>query len=79
VIEYDGDLDPDKPTMREWVDMVRQFDPVGLTMSPAEAIAAERDRLPAGVEGRLIGPPRRGDFIVGDPEELVSRDWSGEW
>jgi len=35
-----------RPTMREWVAEVRRFDPVELTMSPAEAIAAERDRRP---------------------------------
>lgn len=35
-----------RPTMREWVEMVRQFDPVELSMSPAEAIRAERDRRP---------------------------------
>jgi len=35
-----------RPTMREWVDEVRGFDPVELSMSPAEAIAAERERRP---------------------------------
>jgi len=23
--------------------------------------------------------PRRPDYLKGDPEELVHRDWSGEW
>ena len=35
-----------RPTMREWVEEVRGFDPVELSMSPAEAIAAERERRP---------------------------------
>jgi len=35
-----------RPTMREWLAEVERFDPVELTMSPAEAIAAERDRRP---------------------------------
>jgi plasmid stability protein len=35
-----------RPTMREWLAMVDSFDPVELTMSPAEAIAAERERRP---------------------------------
>lgn len=35
-----------RPTMQEWLAEVREFDPVELTMSPAEAIAAERDRRP---------------------------------
>lgn len=28
---------------------------------------------------RLDRLPRRSDFIVGDPEDLVSFDWSSEW
>lgn len=35
-----------RPTMREWIAEVRRFEPVELSMSPAEAIRAERDRLP---------------------------------
>lgn len=31
----------------------------------------------AGV--RLDRLPRRADFIAGDPADLVSLDWSGEW
>ena len=41
-----------------------------------------------GVILRVVGPmrtswldrlPRRDDVIVGDPEDLVDTDWSGEW
>lgn len=28
---------------------------------------------------RLDRLPRRDDFIAGDPADLVSLDWSGEW
>lgn len=31
---------------------------------------------PVSKTGRLT---HRHDYIVGDPEELVSLDWSGEW
>ena len=29
--------------------------------------------------GRLAALPRRTETIVGDPDELVHVDWSGEW
>jgi len=35
--------------------------------------------LPKEAGPRLERLPRRQDFIAGDPADLVSLDWSGEW
>jgi len=34
---------------------------------------------PKEAGSRLARLPRRQDFISGDPDDLVSFDWSGEW
>jgi hypothetical protein len=34
---------------------------------------------PKDAGSRLARLPQRQDFIAGDPDDLVSFDWSGEW
>jgi hypothetical protein len=59
----------------------RLLDEVLETQQPLEIerkgrtlVIAPKDPLP-----RLDRLPRREDYIAGDPGDLVSLDWSGEW
>jgi hypothetical protein len=62
-------------------DIYRLLDQVLETGQPLEIerkgkvlVIAPRER-----GSRLDRLPRRDDFIAGDPADLVSVDWSGEW
>jgi prevent-host-death family protein len=61
-------------------DIYRVLDSVLETGVPVEIV--RRGRLlrivPADPPARLARLERR-DFIVGDPQDLVELDWSGEW
>jgi Antitoxin Phd_YefM, type II toxin-antitoxin system len=59
----------------------RLLDQVLETQQPLEIdrkgrtlLIVPKDRTP-----RLERLPRRDDFIAGDPDDLVSLDWSSEW
>ena len=62
-------------------DIYRLLDRVIETGEPLEIernghVLVITPREPAG---RLAALPRRTETIVGDPDELVRVDWSGEW
>jgi hypothetical protein len=62
-------------------DIYRLLDEVLDTQQPLEIERKGRVLVitPKEQGSRLDRLPRRDDFIAGDPEDLVSLDWSGEW
>lgn len=62
-------------------DIYRLLDEVLETGQPLEIERKGRVVViaPKELGSRLDRLPRQADFIVGDPEDLVSLDWSGEW
>jgi hypothetical protein len=62
-------------------DIYRLLDEVLETQQPLEIERKGRVLVIAPKErgSRLDRLPRRDDFIAGDPADLVSLDWSGEW
>lgn len=62
-------------------DIYRLLDEV---LETGQALEIERrgrvlEIVPKEPGPRLDRLQRRADFIVGDPDDLVSLDWSGEW
>lgn len=62
-------------------DIYRLLDEV---LETGQALEIERrgrvlEIVPKDTGPRLDRLPRRPDFIAGDPEDLISLDWSGEW
>jgi prevent-host-death family protein len=62
-------------------DIYQVLDKVLDTGEPVEIVRrGRRLRIIAVTEPAAMDTlPERPDFIVGDPEDLVQLDWSGEW
>jgi hypothetical protein len=62
-------------------DIYRLLDRVLETQQPLEIDRKGQKLLivPAEPSPKLDRLPRRDDAIVGDPADLISLDWSGEW
>lgn len=62
-------------------DIYRLLDQVLESEQPLEVERKGRTIVTAPKDrgSRLDRLPRREGFIVGDPDDLVSLDWSGEW
>ena len=59
----------------------RLLDEVLETGQPLEIDRGGRTLRIIAVEpsSRVAALPKRPEFLVGDPEDLVSMDWTGEW